>query len=187
MHRTHNPTAPAADTDNALVVTPADILRGAARYLETHGWTQAVYYGGTADDAFPPACADGAIGMAAYGYCPLVPGDNHTDPGFRDYKRALDHLMDYLDQVEEPPPGAPLLWDTDVIDQGTNPFAWNDRDDQSAEQVIATLRAAADDYHRTHATNLDHHIIEDPLLDSGGHLACGCHGSQRDHTCGPLD
>jgi hypothetical protein len=26
----------------------------------------------------------------------------------------------------------------------------------------------------------------DILLDSGGYLACGCHGTQRDHTCGPL-
>lgn len=25
-----------------------------------------------------------------------------------------------------------------------------------------------------------------PLLDVGGYLACGCHGSQRDHTCMPL-
>ncbi|MFI1993214.1 hypothetical protein [Actinoplanes sp. NPDC020271] len=26
-----------------------------------------------------------------------------------------------------------------------------------------------------------------PLTDVGGYLACGCHGSQREHTCGPLD
>jgi hypothetical protein len=25
------------------------------------------------------------------------------------------------------------------------------------------------------------------LLDVGGYLPCGCHGSQREHTCGPLD
>ena len=25
--------------------------------------------------------------------------------------------------------------------------------------------------------------IEDPVLDVGGYLACGCHGSQREHTC----
>jgi hypothetical protein len=25
--------------------------------------------------------------------------------------------------------------------------------------------------------------IEVPLLDAGGYLACGCHGSQREHTC----
>ena len=28
---------------------------------------------------------------------------------------------------------------------------------------------------------------EVPLLDSGGYLSCGCHGSQRDHTCIPFN
>ncbi|RZU49336.1 hypothetical protein EV385_1081 [Krasilnikovia cinnamomea] len=38
------------------------------------------------------------------------------------------------------------------------------------------------------ATNdLDTAAADLPLLDVGGYLACGCHGSQRDHTCGPLD
>ncbi|MEQ4207921.1 hypothetical protein [Actinopolymorpha sp. B9G3] len=23
----------------------------------------------------------------------------------------------------------------------------------------------------------------DPILDVGGYLPCGCHGTQRDHTC----
>src|SRR4051812_6352319 len=96
MHRTHNPTAPAADTDDPSVVTPADILRGAARYLQLHGWIQHAYYGGDDTAAFPPACADGAIGMAAYGYCPLVPGDNTTDPGYRDYNHARTLLTGHL-------------------------------------------------------------------------------------------
>ncbi|RAO40477.1 hypothetical protein GAR06_06223 [Micromonospora saelicesensis] len=26
-----------------------------------------------------------------------------------------------------------------------------------------------------------------PLLDIGGYLACGCDGSQREHTCQPND
>jgi hypothetical protein len=28
---------------------------------------------------------------------------------------------------------------------------------------------------------------EVPLLDVGGYLACGCHGSQREHTCVSFD
>ena len=44
MHRTHHPTSPAADLDNPGVVTPANILRGAASYLETHGWHQGTYF-----------------------------------------------------------------------------------------------------------------------------------------------
>ncbi len=27
---------------------------------------------------------------------------------------------------------------------------------------------------------------EPPLLDVGGYLACGCHGSQSEHTCKPF-
>jgi hypothetical protein len=29
--------------------------------------------------------------------------------------------------------------------------------------------------------------FDEPITDVGGYLSCGCHGSQRDHTCGPLD
>lgn len=29
--------------------------------------------------------------------------------------------------------------------------------------------------------------MEVPMVDVGGYLACGCHASQRDHTCTPLD
>ncbi len=37
------------------------------------------------------------------------------------------------------------------------------------------------------AYNTDDTITADPLLDVGGYLTCGCHGSQREHTCGPPD
>ena len=60
MHRTQNPTSSAADTDNRSVVTPADILRGAARYLEEHGWHRGAYYDTTTDKPFPPADVVGA-------------------------------------------------------------------------------------------------------------------------------
>jgi hypothetical protein len=43
----------------------------------------------------------------------------------------------------------------------------------------------------------DHMIADDrgpdgdttdwPIADSAGYLACGCHGSQRDHTCEPAE
>jgi hypothetical protein len=26
-----------------------------------------------------------------------------------------------------------------------------------------------------------------PIVDSAGYLPCGCHGSQRDHTCEPAE
>lgn len=155
MHRTQNPIALAANTDD-LNVTAADILRGAARYLDLRGWTQHVYYGGTAADAFPPACADGALGMASYGYCCLVPGDNTDDPGHRVYRRALDCLSDYLDRSEATLTLVPAFGpDDEPVEYRPDVFDWNDRDGQTAETVIATLRAAADEYDWQHATEDD--------------------------------
>ncbi len=135
MHRTHNPTAPAADTDGLSLVTPADILRGAARYLELHGWIQRDHYSNQGGP-FPPACAIGAIGMAAHGRLITIPTDH--GPGARDCRHALNHLACYLDDLGITTPVADD-WSTEPA----TPIDWNDRDDQTAEQVIATLRAAA--------------------------------------------
>jgi hypothetical protein len=154
MHPTHNPTVCAADTDTpAEVVNPATILRGAATYLETHGWTQHVYYGGTPDQPFPPACADGAIGMAAYGRKAGFPGETQH-PAYRDYNRALDYLCGYLEQTSANPTCDLSCSDgTDCwcgVNAAADPFGWNDKQGQTAETVIAGLRAAADEYDRTH-------------------------------------
>jgi hypothetical protein len=159
MHRTQKSTAPAADTTDGCVVTAADTLRGAALYLQTHGWIQHVYYGGIAADVFPPACADGAIGMAAYGRITDCPGRQQQDPGYRDYNRARDFLSGYLRDSGFQPPCDPwcseepqCLCDNDETEIA---FGWNDADGQTAETVIATLNAAADDYAWTHASEDD--------------------------------
>lgn len=137
-----NTTQKQLDTCGALAdLTPADTLRCAARYLELHGWTQGVYYRVTHDTLLPPACAAGAIGMAAHGRCIFLPHDEKAKPGVRDYTRALDALSDFLD----------LNGETGYND----PLDWNDDPRRTAEQVIATLRAAADDYDWTHATEDD--------------------------------
>ncbi len=145
MHRTHNPTAPAADTDNpTVVVTPADILRGAARYLELHGWIQRDHYSNQGGP-FPPACAIGAIGMAAHGRLVTLPCTG--GPGRSDARRARNYLTAYLTDtgVLTIPADDYRPWPT-VID-------WNDRPDQTAVAVIASLHAAADEYTWTHATD----------------------------------
>jgi hypothetical protein len=150
MHRTHNPTNSAADTDNGAVVTPADILRGAALYLEAHGWHRGSYYDTTTNDAFPSACADGAIGMAAYGRKAGFPGET-DNPDYRHYNRARDVLTGHLIDADEIGPG-------DCDDANVQPadiFAWNDADGQTRDNVIATLRAAADDWTYAHATEDD--------------------------------
>ncbi len=142
MHPTHPTTTRPAQ---AVDISPADILRGAARYLEIHGWTQASYYTNAADP-FPPACALGAIGMAAHGR--LIPIPTDSGAGARDCRRAIDYLTRYLDDL-----GVTATtgddWSTDPV----TPIDWNDRDSQSAQTVITALRAAADAYAWAHATD----------------------------------
>lgn len=145
-----NPTQKPLDTLGALAdLTPADTLRCAARYLELRGWTQGAYYG-TENTPFPPACAAGAIGMAAHGRLNSIPHDGLNRSGARDYTRALDALTCYL-LDNNPDPVRPYGDD----DPSGDPFEWNDRPGRTAEQVISTLRAAADDHDWSHATEDD--------------------------------
>ncbi len=139
MHPTHPCPAPAEMT------TPADILRGAARYLEVHGWTQHSYYAPDNTTAFPAACVSGAIGMAAYGHTVDNPHDEKADPGVRDYRRALDALIDHLDLTETAlDPDGLLVFDF------TDPFTWNDTPGRTAAEVVTALRHAADEWDRSH-------------------------------------
>jgi hypothetical protein len=146
MHRTQNLTVSAADTDTTPVVTPADILRGAATYLEAHGWNQRSYYEATTDP-FPAACALGAIGMAAHGTrtdCPEIQG-----PGIREFNKAAEHLRWYL--LNE----GHVTLGPDQWGMPTEVGAWNDQDWHDIEHVTTALRAAADDYDWRHASDLD--------------------------------
>ncbi len=145
MHRTQIPTVSAADTDGFAPVTPADILRGAARYLEIHGWTQRDHYSNQGGP-FPPACALGAIGMAAHGRLVALPCN--SGPGRSDARRARQYLTDYLTDLGTITAPADD-WDTTPA----TVYDWNDRDEQTAETVIATLRAAADNYTWAYATD----------------------------------
>jgi hypothetical protein len=134
-----NPTHQPADD---VPVTPADILRGAARYLHLHGWTQGTLYADTASAITPPACALGAIGMAAFGQ--PVPDLVDERSEWRDFQRAVATFKDYLhltalelaDPCENPP--------TPLVDR------WNDAAGRTAEEVIAALNTAADEWERLH-------------------------------------
>src|SRR5699024_8179312 len=59
MKATHKPPI----VDESLGTSPAELLRGAALYLRSYGWTQHQFYDMVADTAgpFPPACTSGAI------------------------------------------------------------------------------------------------------------------------------
>jgi hypothetical protein len=138
MHPTQNPVSPAYDGP-----TPADTLRGAALYLERHGWTQGDYYDysdtdGTGSGLTPKACAHGAIAIAAYGSPVEIP--SHANRAERpDFAVAAAIFDDYIRVVV-----APTTDDPDDLAG----IWWNDADGRTATEVIAALRAAADDYDR---------------------------------------
>ncbi|MFC7547173.1 hypothetical protein [Plantactinospora sp. GCM10030261] len=145
MNPTHNPPRAALGD-----ITPADILRCAAHYLQTHGWIQGNYYPPTTTDAFPSACVVGAISMATFGRLTYAPLDLPYEQR-RDFNRALDVLIDYLTRTE------PCDDDEDPLpdDDRHSPFEWNDRPGRTLDQVLTTLTEAADDYDWTHATEED--------------------------------
>ncbi|MFC0005519.1 DUF6197 family protein [Micromonospora siamensis] len=141
-----NPTQKQPDTSAALAdLTPADILRCAARYLELRGWTQRVPFDRATDTAFPPACVTAAIGMAVYGdRMPVLRGDDGNSD------RTLRYLADYLWRDGSVPPGdyygALCASDREIVAD------WNDDATQTLADVLDVLRDAADDYDWTHAT-----------------------------------
>ncbi len=119
-------------------VTLADVLRGAARYLQLHGWTQGQFFdltGGT-PDAFPPACVAGAISIAASGHCVAHPYTDLGDEAADDAIRATRTLAAYLD-----PDYASR--ETSAIDVVGD---WNDASGRTLAEVLDALTAAADGY-----------------------------------------
>ncbi|MGW4679120.1 DUF6197 family protein [Micromonospora taraxaci] len=139
-----NPTQKPTHTPAALAdLTPADILRCAARYLELRGWHKGTYYApSTADNPFPPACTVGAIGLACFGE--TDPPMAYNRPEWPLYLRTQRYLVDYLDRAD-----AVQTHDGDLI--VTLLFDWNDEADRDEADVIANLRDTADDYdRRTH-------------------------------------
>lgn len=127
-----NPTHELPDVDP----TPADILRGAAHYLRSHGWVQGVLYANTTA-LTPPACALGALGMAAFGEPILVPPPTDR-PGWHEHRQAANALHDYLD----------LPGDGDAVDFTIG--TWNDTPGRTVDQVIAALLATADEWEAQH-------------------------------------
>jgi hypothetical protein len=148
MKATHQP--PTIDHDTA--VTPADLLRGAAVYLQRHGWTKGQFFELLADNDGPflPACASGAIMTAAHGQCVpngIIRYDETTDPNaaaaahaMRIFANWLDN--DYLPDSIEVLPVSYL----DVIGD------WNDDKGRTLDEVLQALNDAADNWDRAHPT-----------------------------------
>lgn len=150
MKATH--TLPALDTDPAM--SPAVLLRGAAIYLGTHGWTQHQFFDLLADSDGPflPACASGAIMTAAHGHCPasgiaangMATIDAGDDQASDAAIRAMRVLAAWLDDDY-----ASSAYDTSAIDVIGD---WNDHDGRTRDEVIETLTDAANDWDRAHST-----------------------------------
>ena len=137
MHPTVHPVD--LGTTEPVDLTPADALRGTAGYLRRHGWTQHDYVASGLEQ-FPAACVVGAIGIAAYGYATSNPyGDYHDHAGRRLFGRAVDFFDDHVVLHHDP-----------SRDDMVSGIGWNDDPRRTAEQVIAALEAAADDWDRTH-------------------------------------
>jgi hypothetical protein len=136
MHPTHNPPE--------VEQTPADVLRHAALYLSRHGWIQRTYYG--TPGPTPPACALGAIAMAAYGN-PVAEPFNVDQPGWSDYYNAAESFNDYLHLAglmpDDPDSTGENGDDFDVYD-------WNDLAATTGEQVITALQSAAQQWETEH-------------------------------------
>jgi hypothetical protein len=118
-------------------MTPADVLRAAALYLERHGWTQYLLY--ESDQPFPPACAMGAVRMTVLGD-PLGLADIPNDTDTALVNRVLRYLAGYIDA------------DFDAETSSAMQFIgeWNDDRDRTKPDVVSLLRDAADEWDRIH-------------------------------------
>ncbi|AVT38016.1 hypothetical protein [Plantactinospora sp. BB1] len=136
MKATHNPpTRPVVD------LTPADILRCAAVYLKTRGWTRGNFFNPLTSVPFPSACAAGAICAATVGRS-TVPADLSSTDRSLAYQ-ALAFFADYLNDFGDPnnrPDAVNFIGD------------WNDETDRTAAEAINTLNDAATEWDRQHHT-----------------------------------
>jgi hypothetical protein len=136
--------ATAVRTDHAADPTPADLLRGAADYLETHGWHQGAVYNRRGHPITPPACAMGALYLVAYG--DLFTAENvgyevEMTPAVRDALRLLSaHVVDTTGRYP----------DHDFAEYRTVIGDWNDDDRRTITDVTTALRTAADTWDTVH-------------------------------------
>ncbi len=132
MKATHEPpTTPAG-----AGTTPADLLRCAARYLQLHGWIQGQFFDLLCEQPFPPACALGAISIAASGRCIAQPLTDLDDESSDATIRATRALAAYLDPDYDPG----YLSAIDIVGD------WNDHTGRTLDDVLDALTTAADGY-----------------------------------------
>lgn len=146
MHATHHPPNQ-PDRGGFDEPTAGTTLRSAADYLTRHGWIQHGYFNAW-DTPTPAACSLGALSIVSYGYPNPEPfDDTHTSDDQLDawhrFCTAEYALCSFL--------GLDTISGTD---RPEGVHDWNDNPDRSADEVIATLRAAA-----THHDHRYGHIL----------------------------
>jgi hypothetical protein len=147
MKATHNPLEQAArhlrfpDTADPEL-SPGLLLRCAAHYLTAYGRTVGEFFDLLSDQPWPPACATGAINIAAHGKAILCADDSAEDAvtdaaiaAIRVFAASLD--TDYAH-------GDTTTSAIDII------AAFNDHPDSTTAQVVKALTEAADEWDRLH-------------------------------------
>jgi hypothetical protein len=130
-----------------VAATPADTLRDAAAYLAEHGWIQGEAFATTTAEQ-PACCVYGAIRIA----CGGSPRAYVTSDQDIAISRAMYALAIHLHPGYRP----------HHRDGNLNPFipaqrivtGWNDQQ-TAADDVIAALHAAADEWDRHHCSGHD--------------------------------
>ena len=146
MKATHETSTLARLTDLTIPATadpalpPSLPLRCAATYIDTHGRTTGEFFDLLANAPFPPACAGGAINIAAHGR-PVLCADDDADDAVTD---AAITAMRVLAASLDPDYG---IGDSSAIDIIA---AFNDHPDTTDTDVIHALTEAADDWDNAH-------------------------------------
>ncbi len=145
MKATHNPPIPADLNTPGLdlvdpVLTPAVLLRGAALYLQRHGWIRGEFFDLLTEAAFPPACSLGAINICAHGRPILCSDDGSQDT---DTDAAIT-AMRVLAATLDPDYGTGETSAIDIVS------AFNDHPDRTLDDIVQALTEAADDWDRAH-------------------------------------
>jgi hypothetical protein len=145
---THNPPNPAASAHLTIpdsadpALPPSLLLQCAATYIATYGRTTGEFFDMLADTAFPPACAGGAINIAAHGR-PILCADDDADDAVTD--AAITAMRVFAASLDADYGNG--TGDTSAIDIIA---AFNDNPHTTDTDVIAALNEAADEWDRAH-------------------------------------